>query len=94
MMATEEKDVIIGNRRVAPGVLPKLLLFSLAMILVPIGAYFVAYSIFRDVLNVGGSSATYSAIVAVLAVHAIIVLYVVEAFREDSGPSKNDSKRD
>eukprot|EP00741_Cyanophora_paradoxa_P000055 tig00000057_g52.t1 len=72
-------------------VIQKLIRFSLAMVTVPVGIFLVSYyaildSAFLTVARRTGSQSeklVWSAVFSVIAVNAIIVMYILSAFAED-----------
>jgi hypothetical protein len=58
-------------------VLAKLLVFSLAIIALPISTYFISVD------RLFSGNATYGAILAIIMTNVLIALYVVAAFMED-----------
>lgn len=75
----------------------KMLFFIILMAVAPLASFFIAKDyIFEGIFHVSsGSSYTYSAIVAVIVVHIVLITFIFVAFREEI-PTKNDSsdKRD
>ena len=73
-----------------------LLFYSIAMVSLPIAAYFTSKSIL-DTLTDKQSANIYSAIAAVIVVHVILFFFVYIAYSEDkqlSKPDKLDNKTD
>ncbi|GAA5899450.1 hypothetical protein JCM6882_009119 [Rhodosporidiobolus microsporus] len=68
------------------GVLAKLGAFTVAMVLLPIGTYFLS----RDYLF--DSNTTYSAIASVCVANAILVGFIWVAFREDVEDQKRERR--
>ncbi|KAI0832531.1 hypothetical protein BC628DRAFT_1414821 [Trametes gibbosa] len=60
------------------GVLVKLIIFALSLGIVPLSSYFLS----RDYLWDGNT--IYAAITAIVAANTVLVLYIVEAMREES----------
>ncbi|KAH9846932.1 hypothetical protein C2E23DRAFT_850562 [Lenzites betulinus] len=60
------------------GVLAKLIIFALSLGIVPLSSYFLS----RDYLWDGNT--IYAAITAIVAANGVLVLYIVEAMREES----------
>ncbi|KAG9271946.1 vacuolar ATPase assembly integral membrane protein vma21-like [Astyanax mexicanus] len=75
--------------------LKTLLFFTVLMVTVPIGLYFASKSyIFEGLLQMSNTdSYFYAAIVAVLAVHVVLALFVYVAWTEGS-PQKKKGKHD
>ncbi|GAA5897005.1 hypothetical protein JCM8208_006140 [Rhodotorula glutinis] len=62
------------------GVMYKLAIFTVAMVLLPIGTYFLS----RDYLFSPKTSLTYPAISAVTVANAVLIAFIYVAFREDA----------
>lgn len=75
-----------GNDGSLVSVLKTLLFFTILMITLPIGLYFASKSLlFEDVLGYSSNdSYFYAAILAVLAVHVVLALFVYVAWNEGS----------
>ncbi|CAF0776683.1 unnamed protein product [Adineta steineri] len=70
----------------------KMLFFTLLMTIAPLGSFFIAKDyIFQGIFHISSSSSyTYSAIVAVIVVHIVLISFLIVAFREDI-PEKKKS---
>ncbi|XP_030620527.1 vacuolar ATPase assembly integral membrane protein vma21-like [Chanos chanos] len=84
-----------GNEGSLVSALKTLLFFTILMVTVPIGLYFVSKAyIFEASLQMSNTdSYFYAAIVAVLAVHVVLALFVYVAWNEGS-PRKSKGKHD
>ncbi|KAJ1653881.1 vacuolar ATPase assembly integral membrane protein vma21 [Dispira simplex] len=83
---TSSAAVPPSQPQVSGSVWAKLLLTTVAMILGPIGSYFLA----RDYLFNG--STFYSALVAIAVANAVLISFVVLAALEDTGPVEVEKK--
>ncbi|XP_063046371.1 vacuolar ATPase assembly integral membrane protein vma21 [Engraulis encrasicolus] len=85
-----------GNESSLVSALKTLLFFTLLMITLPIGLYFASKSlIFEASFQMSSSdSYFYAAIVAVLAVHVVLALFVYVAWNEGSGTKRKEGKHD
>ncbi|KAL0974359.1 hypothetical protein UPYG_G00219400 [Umbra pygmaea] len=83
-----------GNESSLVSALKTLLFFTILMVTVPIGLYFASKAyIFEGSLQMSNSdSYFYAAIVAVLAVHIVLALFVYVAWNE--GSTKDKGKHD
>ncbi|XP_062332294.1 vacuolar ATPase assembly integral membrane protein VMA21-like [Osmerus eperlanus] len=83
-----------GNESSLASALKTLLFFTVLMVTVPIGLYFASKAyIFEGTMKMSNSdSYFYAAIVAVLAVHVVLALFVYVAWNE--GPPKSKGKHD
>jgi NADH:ubiquinone oxidoreductase subunit 5 (subunit L)/multisubunit Na+/H+ antiporter MnhA subunit len=63
----------------------KMLFFTLLMTIAPLGSFFIAKDyVFEGIFHISShSSYTYSAIVAVIVVHIVLITFLFVAFRED-----------
>ncbi|GAA6002305.1 hypothetical protein JCM10207_001055 [Rhodosporidiobolus poonsookiae] len=68
-------------------VLTKLVIFSIAMVIAPIGTYYLS----RDYLF--DSNPTYSAIAAVVVANAILVMFIYIAFKEDQEDYREEQEK-
>ena len=70
----------------------KMLFFTLLMTIAPLGSFFIAKDyVFEGFFHVSSrSSYTYSAVVAVIVVHIVLIAFLFVAFREDI-PGKKKS---
>ena len=70
----------------------KMLFFTLLMTIAPLSSFFIAKKyVFEGIFHVStGNSYTYSAIVAVIVVHIVLIAFLFVAFREDI-PEKKKS---
>ncbi|GAA5861658.1 hypothetical protein JCM3774_002660 [Rhodotorula dairenensis] len=69
------------------GVVAKLAIFTVAMVLLPIGTYFLT----RDYLFAPTTTLTYPAICAVTVANLVLVGFIWVAFREDMADSARDA---
>ncbi|XP_014678212.1 PREDICTED: vacuolar ATPase assembly integral membrane protein vma21-like [Priapulus caudatus] len=83
---------ILDSRDKNPEVLGRLFFYSLLIIVVPVFLYFFSkFFIFEAVFLLSSQqSYIYAAIVAVVAVHAVLALFIWKAIAEDSKPIKRD----
>lgn len=83
-----------GNESSLVSALKTLLFFTILMVTVPIGLYFASKAyIFEGTMKMSNTdSYFYAAIVAVLAVHVVLALFVYVAWNE--GPPKDKGKHD
>jgi len=77
----------------------KMLFFILLMAIAPLGSFFIAKDyVFEGIFNISNHySYTYSAIVAVIVVHIVLISFLFVAFREDiplKKPSRETGKKD
>ncbi|XP_028815335.1 vacuolar ATPase assembly integral membrane protein vma21-like [Denticeps clupeoides] len=83
-----------GNEGGLVSALKILLFFTLLMVTLPIGLYFASKSYFEGSMKMSNTdSYFYAAIVAVLAVHVVLALFVYVAWNEGS-PPKSKGKHD
>lgn len=84
----------IANDRAIWVVFRKMLFFTMLMTLAPIASFFVSKSYFFDVIfdNQIYNTNIYSAVVAVLVVHAVLFAFIYVAFRDD-GKGKKDRQK-
>jgi len=73
-------------------VFSKMLFFTLLMAIAPLASFFIAKDyVFEGIFNISNRySYTYSAIVAVIVVHIVLISFLFVAFREDI-PTKKRS---
>ncbi|XP_041930558.1 vacuolar ATPase assembly integral membrane protein vma21-like [Alosa pseudoharengus] len=85
-----------GNESSLVSALKTLLFFTILMVTVPIGLYFASKAyIFEGSMQMSSSdSYFYAAIVAVLAVHVVLALFVYVAWNEGSPPKRKEGKHD
>ncbi|XP_028314551.1 vacuolar ATPase assembly integral membrane protein vma21 [Gouania willdenowi] len=83
-----------GNESSLMAALKTLLFFTILMVTLPIGLYFTSKTyVFEGSMKMSSSdSYFYAAIVAVLAVHVVLALFVYVAWNE--GPPKGKGKYD
>jgi len=81
-----------GNESAVWIVFRKMLFFTLLMTIAPLSSFFIAKDyVFQGIFHVSsGNSYTYSAIVAVIVVHIVLIAFLFVAFREDI-PGKKKS---
>ncbi|XP_076018962.1 vacuolar ATPase assembly integral membrane protein vma21 [Genypterus blacodes] len=85
-----------GNESSLVSALKTLLFFTILMVTLPIGLYFASKSyVFEGSMKMSSSdSYFYAAIVAVLAVHVVLALFVYVAWNEGTGTPKGKGKHD
>ncbi|GAA5963330.1 hypothetical protein JCM8115_000979 [Rhodotorula mucilaginosa] len=71
------------------GVVTKLAIFTVAMVLMPIGTYYLT----RDYLFAPTTTLTYPAICAVTVANLVLVAFIWVAFREDMADSERDDRQ-
>ncbi|GJJ68824.1 vacuolar ATPase assembly integral membrane protein VMA21 [Entomortierella parvispora] len=71
-----------SSTNIAPGTLAKLAFFTIAMIVFPIGTYFLTID------NYFGGNATYAGISAAIVANLVLFAYVIAAVLEDSQASQ------
>ncbi|KAL2008864.1 hypothetical protein VTN00DRAFT_7058 [Thermoascus crustaceus] len=72
---------------VPAGVIYKLLGFTIAMIALPIGMYFLTVD------SIFGGNTTFGGITAAITANAVLVAYIVVAWKEDQGERLAEQKR-
>ncbi|KAJ5032640.1 uncharacterized protein L3040_009236 [Drepanopeziza brunnea f. sp. 'multigermtubi'] len=80
-----EKSII--TPAVPPHVIFKLLGFTLAMVVVPIGSYFLTLN------TVFGGNSTWAGATAAIIANAVLIGYVIVAFNEDQSEALRDDKK-
>ena len=85
-----------GNESAVWIVFRKMLFFTLLMTIAPLGSFFIAKDyVFQGIFHVSnGSSYTYSAIVAVIVVHIVLIAFLFAAFREEIPGKKKSTAKD
>ncbi|KAL2077795.1 hypothetical protein ACEWY4_027299 [Coilia grayii] len=85
-----------GNESSLVSALKTLLFFTVLMVTVPIGLYFASKTyLFEGPFQMSSSdSYFYAAIVAVLAVHVVLALFVYVAWNEGSVAKRKEGKHD
>ncbi|SPN96728.1 related to Vacuolar ATPase assembly integral membrane protein VMA21 [Cephalotrichum gorgonifer] len=78
-----------GEQDVPTDVILKLLFFTLAMVILPVGSYFTSI---KYLFN---GNSTYSAILAAVVTNIVLVAYLLQAYSDDlSEQAKTESKKD
>lgn len=73
----------------------KMVFFTLLMTIAPLGSFFLAKDyLFEQIFPVSkANSYTYSAIVAVIVVHLVLITFLIAAFRENIPNKKEQSSQ-
>ncbi|KAL0949709.1 hypothetical protein HGRIS_009746 [Hohenbuehelia grisea] len=84
----------LNQQIVARGVLIKLVIFTLALAIAPLGSYFGSLKYLWD------GNSTYAAITAVMSANVVLVVYIIMSLLEDQSTpagtkeTKEDTKKD
>ncbi|GJN89328.1 hypothetical protein Rhopal_002308-T1 [Rhodotorula paludigena] len=86
--STKQVDTTLEGRADLSEVMNKLLLFTVAMVTLPIGTYFLS----RDYVYSPGTSLTYPALSAVVVANGVLGAFIYVAFREDAQDAEREKR--
>ncbi|TFK76023.1 hypothetical protein BDN72DRAFT_954551 [Pluteus cervinus] len=81
-MSEKRAPAKVAEQVVARGVFLKLIIFSIALGVAPLGSYYGSLN------SIWGGNSTYAAITAVGAANAVLIAYIITSLLEDQGTSQ------
>ena len=67
-------------------------MYSLSMIILPLGSFFLTKFVVSEVFGVDSAN-LYAVVVSVIAVHCILIAFVYKAYKEDKAVSEKSAEK-